>query len=70
MLFIPKIDNYLKLSNDKDVKDFIAINFSEYFKSTKEKSFSKLNKKQNLRRVDKSLYIFLKTDDEVEKYVK
>ena len=44
-----------------EVKDFVAINFSDYFKSIKEK--------QNLRKVAKSLYIFLTTHVEVEKYV-
>ena len=43
------------------MKDFVAINFSEYFKSIREE--------QNLRKVDKPLYIFLTTADEVEKYV-
>ena len=61
MLYIPKIDDYLEILSDKEVKDFIAINFSEYFKSIKEE--------QNLRKVAKSLYIFLTTPDEVEKYV-
>ena len=46
---------------NEEVKDFVAINFNEYFKSIKE---------QNLRKVAKSLYIFLKTPDEVERYVK
>ena len=45
MLYIPKIDNYLKTFPDDEVKDFVAINFSEYFKSTREKLFSKLNEK-------------------------
>ena len=54
---------------DEEVKDFAAINFSEYFKSTKEKLYSKLNEEQNLRKVAKSLYIFLTTPDEVEKFV-
>ena len=40
---------------DDEVKDFIAINFSEYFKSTREKLYSKLNEKQNLRKVAKLL---------------
>ena len=44
-----------------EVKDFVAINFSDHFKSIKEK--------QNLRKVAKSLYIFLTTHVEVEKYV-
>ena len=61
MLYIPNIDNYLKILTDAEVKDFAAINFSECLKSTKEK--------QNLRKVAKSLYIFLTTPDEIEKYV-
>ena len=69
MLYIPKIDDYLEILTDEEVKDYIAINFSEYFKSTKEKLYSKLNKKQNLRKVAKSPYISLKTPDGVEKYV-
>ena len=44
-----------------EVKHFVAINFSDHFKSIKEK--------QNLRKVAKSLYIFLTTHVEVEKYV-
>ena len=46
---------------DEEVKDFVAINFCEYFKSVR--------KKQNLRIVAKSLYIFLTTPDEVGKYL-
>ena len=53
MLYIPKID--------EEVDDFVAINFGEYSKSIREE--------QNLRKVDKSLYIFLTTPDEVENYV-
>ena len=49
------------------MKDFIAINFSEYFKSTKGKLYSKLNEEQNLRKVVKWFYIFLTRSDEVEK---
>ena len=61
MLYIPKIDDYLKILADEQVKDFVAINFSEYFKSTREEL--------NLRKVTKSLYVFPTTADEVEKYV-
>ena len=61
MLYIPKIDEYLEILNDEKVKDFVATNFSEYFKSIREE--------QNLRKVAKLLYIFLTTSDEVEKYV-
>ena len=46
---------------DEEVKDFVAINFSEYFKSTKEE--------QSLRKVAKSIYIFLTTPDQAERYL-
>ena len=59
MLYIPKIDNYLKILTDEEVKDFVVISFNEYFKSIREE--------QNLRKVAKSN--FLTTTDEVEKYV-
>ena len=49
MLYIPNINDYLKILTDEEVKDFVAINFIEHFKSTK--------RKQNLRKVDKWLYI-------------
>ena len=56
----PKIDDYLKILTDvEEVKDFVVINVSEYFKSIREE--------QNLRKVAKSLYIFLTTPDEEEK---
>ena len=61
ILYIPKIDDYLKILTDEKVRDFVAINFSEYFKS--------ITEDQNLWKVAKSLYIFLATPDEVEKYV-
>ena len=43
------------------MKDFVTINFSEYFKS--------ITEEENLRKVAKLLYIFLTTPDEVEEYV-
>ena len=61
MLHIPKINDYLKILTGDEVKDFVAKNFSEYFKS--------ISEEQNLKKVDKSFYIFLTTPDEVEKYV-
>ena len=61
MLYIPKIDDYLEILTDAEVKDSEAINFSKYFKSMREE--------QNLREVTKSLSIFLTTPEEVEKYV-
>ena len=33
MLHIPKTDDYLETLTDEEVKDFVAINSSEYFKS-------------------------------------
>ena len=61
MLYVPKIDNFLQILTDEEIKDFVAINFSEYFKLIREE--------QNLRKVVKSLYIFLTIPDEVERYV-
>ena len=61
MLYVPKIEDYLEILTDKEVKDFLAVNFSEHFKSIKEE--------KNLRKVTKLLYIFLTTPDEVENYV-
>ena len=48
-LYIPKIDDFLEILTE--VKDFVDINFSEYFKSIREE--------KNLGKVTKSLYIFL-----------
>ena len=36
MLYIPKVDDYLEILTDEEVKDFVVINCSEYFKSMKE----------------------------------
>ena len=49
MLHIPKIDDYLKILTDEKVKDFVVINFREYFKSTREEL--------NLVKVAKLLYL-------------
>ena len=61
MLYFPKIDEYLKILTDEEMKDFLAFNFSKYFKSIREE--------QNLRKVAKLLYIFLTAPEEIEKYV-
>ena len=58
MLYIPKIDGYLKILTDEEVKDFVAINFNEYFKSAREE--------QNIRKFARLLYNFLTTSAEVE----
>ena len=51
MLYIPKIDDYLKVFTDEKVKDFVVKTFGKYFKSTKEKLFLKVNEGKNLRKV-------------------
>ena len=43
MLYIPKINDYLKILIDEKEKNFVAINFSEYLKLTKEKLNYELN---------------------------
>ena len=48
------------MTGSEILKDFVATNFNEYFKSIREE--------QNLRKVAKLLYIFLTTPDKVEKY--
>ena len=40
-MYIPKIDDYLKILTDEEVKDSVAINFSEYFKSVREEQRTK-----------------------------
>ena len=61
MLYIPMVDDYLKILTDVEVKDFVAGNFREYFKS--------ISEEQNLRKTAKFLYTFLTIPNEVEKYV-
>ena len=46
---------------DEEVKDLVTIHSSEYFRS--------MRGKKNLRKVAKSIYLFLTTPDKVEKYV-
>ena len=64
-MYIPKIDDYLKILTDNEVKDFAVINFGEYFKYTREKLYFKLCEEQNLRKAAELLYIFLAASDEV-----
>ena len=54
-MLIPKIDDYLTISTYEEVDDFVAIKFSEYFKSIREEKI--------LRKAAKSVYTFLKSPD-------
>ena len=47
-----KIDEYLEVVSDKEVKYVVAINFSQC-----------IGQEENLRKVAKSLFIFLTTPD-------
>ena len=67
-MFIPKIDDNLKIWTDNEVKGSAVINFSWCFKSKREKLYSKLKEEQNLWKVVESLFIFLTTPDELHKY--
>ena len=55
MSYIPKIEDYFQILTDEEVKDFVAINFSESIKE-----------EQNLRKVAKALYIVPTTLDQVQ----
>ena len=44
MLYIPKIDDYLKTLTDEKMNDFVAINLSEYFKSIEQNLEKLLNR--------------------------
>ena len=55
MLHIPKIDDYLQILTDEEVKDFVAKNFNET-----------IRKEKNLRKVAKLLCIFQTTPNIVE----
>ena len=59
----------LKILTDDELKDFVVISFSEYFKSRREKLYPKLSEEQNPIKVAESLYIFPATPGEVEKYI-
>ena len=55
---------------DDEIKDFVALNFSENVKSAREKLYSKLSEEQNPTKVADPLYNILATPDGVEKYTK
>ena len=50
-MYISKIDKYLKILTDNEVKNFVVIYFGEYSISTKEKQNAKLCVEQNTREV-------------------
>ena len=52
------------------MKEFVVINFSECFTSTREKLCSKLIEEQNLQKVAELLRIFLAISEKAEKYPK
>ena len=57
MLYIPTIDDYFEILTDNEVKNFIIINFNDFFKSTTEKLYSKLSEEQNLKKLlNRSIY--------------
>ena len=68
MLYIPNTDDYLKILTGDEMKYIVVKNFTQYFKSMRERLYSKLSEEQSLRKVAVSLYIFLTTHDKVEKY--
>ena len=61
MLYNLRIDDCLKILTNDEVKDFVVLNL--------ENLHSKLAEEQILRKVTESLYIFLRTFDQAEKYV-
>ena len=58
MLYMPKITDYLKILTDKEVKDFVVIDFGECFKSIRDALYSKLTDNENLRKMFELLYTF------------
>ena len=69
MFYIPKIGAYSKILADDELKDFVVINFAEYFKPMNEKLYSKVSEEQHLLKSAESLFMFLTTTSEVKNYV-
>ena len=65
-MYISKIGDYWKILTDDEVKDVVAINLSERFKSAREEWYSKQNEEQYPRKVPKLFYIFLTISNEEE----
>ena len=51
MFHIPKIVSSVEIMTDDEVKDFVAINFRQFLKSTREILYSKLNEKEILEKL-------------------
>ena len=64
MVYISKVGDYSKILTDDEMNDFVVINLGEYLNL-----WEKNIEEQNLKRVIESLYIFLATPVEAEKYV-
>ena len=45
MFYIPNIDDYLKILTDEEVKYFVPIDFSKYFKFSRKKIVNKVKNK-------------------------
>ena len=64
MVYISKVGDYSKILTDDEMNDYVVINLGEYLNL-----WEKNIEEQNLKRVIESLYIFLATPVEAEKYV-
>ena len=69
MFFISKTADYLKVLTDEGKKNFVLINFGEYFRSMREKLYSKQVKKKYPRKLFELFYTFLTLTDQVEIYI-
>ena len=43
MFYVPKINDFLEILTNEEKKDFVAIKFSEYFKSIREEKLTITN---------------------------
>ena len=58
MLYIPIFADFLKTLFEEEVKDFVLINFDEYFKCTREKRYSKLSEEKDLEKLLNRFIVF------------
>ena len=68
MLYMPKIADNPKIMTDEEVKDFVMINFGEYWKSAREAFILNQAKEKIFKKLLNS-FMFLTTPDEVKRYV-